>query len=496
MRNVNSVLDLAKMLCTHSLRICLIRYNENMQSILTIQARGYTRKAGYACLDEVLSNCAELYNAALQHRRGAWRQAGESVSYYDQCREITGLRQDDPYWQALSVHVARGVIKRAQRAYDGFFRRVRRGEAHGYPRFKPRSRYRTIEIPELSPSMLKVRGSDLLIKIKGLPTIRIYPNREIPPFEQVKSLQITRRNRALDVSIQFAFTPEALQSTGQLTALDPGVARRLTGSDGFSAERIRRDNSTVEALQREISNFKERAFADGRARWEPVMTRWGTPSCTSRGKPRFRLVWTSGREPLKLRRLMERLTTMRYRDRVRARNLTHEVTSELVQNYDVIGLEDTALTNMTRSAAGSVEEPGKNVAQKSGLNRSVLEQNIGQLRTQLAYKAEWAGRQLVLVDPRNTTKTCSRCCNLNSRPRADRVYRCGMCSLVMDQDENASLNILHATLEAIGVERDRKPMLFEYGIPFVMTKKSRQARSPVVRLRVPPALKTQPLPIG
>ena len=236
-----------------------------MQSILTIQSRGYTCKSGYSAIDDVLGNCAGLYNAALQHRRDAWQQAGKSVSYYDQCREITGLRQDDPYWEAISVQVARGVIMRVQRAYDGFFRRVRCGETPGYPRFKPRSRYKTVEVTEVSPSMLKVRGNELLIKIKGLPTIRIYPSREIPPLEQVKSLQITRRNRAIDVSIQFAFTPEVLQPTGRVTALDPGVARRLTGSDGFSSKPVKRDKVLTSALQREISNFRERALVDGRA---------------------------------------------------------------------------------------------------------------------------------------------------------------------------------------------------------------------------------------
>ena len=445
----------------------------------------------------MLGNCTTLYNAALQHRRDAWKQVRDSVSYYDQCKELTGLRQDDSYWAAISLQVARGVIRRAQRAYDGFFRRVRQGATPGYPRFKPRSRYRTIEIPELRSSMLKVRGNSLLIKVKGLSTIRVYPSRDLPPLEQAKSLQITRRNRALDVSIQFAFTPEALQPTGRITALDPGVARRLTGSDGFSSKPVKRDKVLASALQRKISNFRERALVDGRAGWEPLLTRWGTPACTTRGKPRFRLAWaSSGQEPLKLRRLRERLGTLRHRDRVRVRNITHEVTSELVQHYDVIGLEDTALTNMTRSAAGTIEEPGRNVAAKSGLNRSILEQNLGQLRAQLAYKAEWAGRQLVLVDPRNTTRTCSRCGRLNPRPGIDRIYRCDMCSLALDQDQNASVNILHATLEAVGVERDRKPMLFEYGIPVVMTKKPRQARSRVVRLRVPPALKTQPLSIG
>ena len=154
---------------------------------------------------------------------------------------------------------------RAQRAYDGFFRRVRRGETPGYPRFKPRSRYRTIEISEVSPSMLKVHGSELLIKIKGLPTIRTYPSRELPPLEQARSLQITRRNRAIDVSIQFVFTPEALQSTGRITALDPGVARRLTGSDGFSSSPIKRDRASATMLQKSISTFRERAFVSVRS---------------------------------------------------------------------------------------------------------------------------------------------------------------------------------------------------------------------------------------
>ena len=84
--------------------------------------------------------------------------------------------------------------------------------------------------------MLKVRGSELLIKIKGLPTIRTYPSRELPPIKQAKSIQITRHNRAIDVSIQFAFTPAQMESTGRITALDPGVSRRLTGADGFFSQ--------------------------------------------------------------------------------------------------------------------------------------------------------------------------------------------------------------------------------------------------------------------
>ena len=95
-----------------------------MQSIQTIHARGYTSRVSYSVIDEVLGNCAVLYNAALQHRRDAWQQTQESVSYYDQCKDLTGLRQDDPYWAGISLQVARGTIKRAQRSYESFFRRA------------------------------------------------------------------------------------------------------------------------------------------------------------------------------------------------------------------------------------------------------------------------------------------------------------------------------------------------------------------------------------
>ena len=111
--------------------------------------------------------------------------------------------------------------------------------------------------------MLKARNKGLVIKVKGLPAIRIYPSRELPPPEQARSLQITRRSRTIDVSIQFAFTPEPLAPTGHITALDPGVARRLTGADGFSSSPLKRERTTVEELQRKVSAFKDRALTDG-----------------------------------------------------------------------------------------------------------------------------------------------------------------------------------------------------------------------------------------
>ena len=104
---------------------------------------------------------------------------------------------------------------------------------------------------------------------------------------------------------------------------------------------------------------------------------------------------------------------------------------------------------MTRSAKGSKEEPGKNVVQKSGLNREILSQNWSLLRQQLKYKAEWAGREFVEVDPKYTSQDCNRC-HARHNPGSSETYRCAACGLVVDRDVNAAINILAAGITAAG----------------------------------------------
>ena len=124
------------------------------------------------------------------------------------------------------------------------------------------------------------------------------------------------------------------------------------------------------------------------------------------------------------------------------RNECHRITTALVGHYGVIAIEDLPISNMTRSARGTVEEPGQNVAAKSGLNRSELEQTWGLIRQQLAYKAERAGRRLVLVDPKYTSQVCSDCGVTDAASRNGKVYQCRHCGMRMDADHNAAKNIL------------------------------------------------------
>ena len=101
---------------------------------------------------------------------------------------------------------------------------------------------------------------------------------------------------------------------------------------------------------------------------------------------------------------------------------------------------------MTRSAAGTLENPGTGVAQKAGLNRSITEQTWGLIRTQLDYKAAWAGRELVVVDPKFTSQRCSDCGVVSAEHRQRKRYDCAECGMTEDADINAARNILHKAL--------------------------------------------------
>lgn len=110
----------------------------------------------------------------------------------------------------------------------------------------------------------------------------------------------------------------------------------------------------------------------------------------------------------------------------------------------LIGIEDLNVAGMTASASGTIENPGKNVAQKAGLNRAVLDVAFGTFRNQLEYKAAWYGSAVQVIDRYYpSSQTCSNC---GKRPDAkltlsDRVYKCGHCHAEIDRDLNAAINI-------------------------------------------------------
>ena len=379
----------------------------------TYQHRAYASAAGYDRLDFIMLNCARLYNAALEEWKAAYRHKGHELSVsrtkFDQVKELTGIRKDDPeFWGTISLQVARGVLVRLDRARQSFFRRVRDGETPGFPRFKSSARWNTIEIAEPSRAMVKRVGDRHAIKIKGLPTIRLRRSLELPDAGSLKALTITRRGRRLFVNLTYAVERGSLPRSDAAVGIDMGVSDRMALSTGEALRRRQKPNGKLRRSQQRLSRCRK-----GSRRW-------------------------------KQRRAT--LANHQYRERVRNRNECHRVTTELVRRFGLIAVEDLTIKNMSASAKGTLDDPGKNVKQKAGLNRSITEQTWGILRQQLTYKAAWAGRELVVVDPKFTSQRCSGCGAVSAEHRQGKRYECAECGMTEDADVNAALNILHKAL--------------------------------------------------
>ena len=307
-------------------------------------------------------------------------------------KAFTVARNQDPFWQGLSVFVGRGVLARADRARKAFYRRVKDGEKPGYPRFKPHHRYRTIQLEQTTPAMVKPDRRGYAVRVKGLPVVRIRTRRELPPSEDLKSIRITFRGRRVSVSLVYAVDLEPLPHNPARVGLDMGVISRITASDGEKIERRSVDREDIARKQRRLSVCRK-------------------------GSRRFR----------ERRRI---LANAHDRARVRDRNECHRITTDLVRRYGLIAVEKLDKKKMTRSGG----------ARKRALNRSIMEQTWGRIISQLIYKAAWAG-ELLFVDPRNTSQRCSRCGATVKKGLSVRRHVCE-CGLDLDRDHNAAINIL------------------------------------------------------
>ena len=151
------------------------------------------------------------------------------------------------------------------------------------------------------------------------------------------------------------------------------------------------------------------------------------------------------------RETVERIARLRARVVRRRRDALHKVSHRLATEHRLVAVESLDVRAMTRSARGSIEQPGRNVRAKAALNREVLERGWGELHRQLQYKCQWHGSQLVAVDPRYTSQTCSVCGTVDGRSRESQArYACRQCGHVEHADINAARVILARALTAGG----------------------------------------------
>lgn len=448
---------------------------------ITYQQRGYCPRNGYRRLAAVLDDCRHLYNAALQERRDAYRYHGHTVTWVDQNRSLTDIRADWPDHEgAVDRRVQRGVLRRLDRAYASFFRRVKAGAAPGFPRFKPASRYRTIDVEAPTATMLRVSSDErkAWVRVKGLPSIEIRTKRPFPSPSAIKSLRIVWQPTGVWVDLVFEVEREPLPALKSAVGVDMGISDRMALSTGEVIERrpsgrkIRRGRSVAPAGLPAESRTREDtpAIAQGEApcvtdapfrmRGGPLPEREAVrvtdaPACQPKYPPSLtgapvpaptrvvalqQSVSRKQKGSNSRRKVVKTLARARFRERIRNRNECHRITTDIVRRFGHIAVEALTISNMVRSAKGTIAQPGVNVAAKSGLNREIQTQTWGLIREQLRYKAAWAGREFVEVDPKYTSQLCSRC-GLNGE-RKDKRFSCANCGLRWDADNNAAVNVM------------------------------------------------------
>ena len=157
-------------------------------------------------------------------------------------------------------------------------------------------------------------------------------------------------------------------------------------------------------------------------------------------KVKFSANWE--KQKAQITRLHQRIAEMR-------KTVLHQVSTAISKNHAVVVLEDLKVRNMTASAQGTVDQPGRHIRQKSGLNKSILDQGWGMLKQMLGYKLQWAGGMLLLVDPAYTSQICPICGVVDAENRKTQaVFLCQHCEHEAHADVNAAQNILARGLQS------------------------------------------------
>jgi putative transposase len=365
-----------------------------------------------ACIDAH----REVYNAALQERRDAWQATRTRISYGDQSAQLTDIRAERPDIAIWSFSSQQATLRRLNRAFDGFFRRLKAGAKPGFPRFKSQSRFQSAEWPKDGDGA-RWHPDTNRVYLKGIGQVKVTVHRAVRG--EVKTIQVRREGRRWMLVLSCdKVANDPLPTTGKIVGVDVGVASFVTTSDG-----------------RHICNpLWTRVASDKLSRAQRALVRKQSGSNNRR----------KARQTLAARH--RKIANQR-------RDFHHKRAHELVTDYDLIAVEDLNIANMLRRAkpVPDLHEPGRflpnGAAAKSGLNRSIGDAAWGQFISILRAKAEDAGRAYYEIDPRHTSDRCEQCGYADKKNRVTQaLFACHACGYTAHADEHAARNILRAGL--------------------------------------------------
>lgn len=351
-------------------------------------------------LIQTLTTCRHLYNDSLAERRNQskisklvsdlqlfpWGKS-EWINYYDQAGNLK--RNKTKYQKEIHSQVLQNVLKRVDKSFKNFF------NGCGYPRFQGRNRYNSFTYPQ--------KGFEITyngkLKLSKISDLKLIQHREIEG--KIKTCTIKRDGSQWYASFSVVMESEPqLKSTGQSIGVDVGLKSLVTLSNGeqvLSPKYLRQSEVKIVRAQKDLSRKKK--------------------GSNNRNKQR-----------IKLSKIHRKIRNQRM-------DFTHKLSRTLVNQYDHIVFEKLQIKNMIKN---------------HHLSKSIMDASWYQLIQFTKYKAEYAGKVVELVNPKNTTQNCSNCGKKVPKSLATRVHKCPYCGLEMDRDVNAAINILNKSICTAG----------------------------------------------
>lgn len=329
------------------------------------------------------------FNRALAARIHWYRQTGKTLTFNEQCGDLTELRAVDQFWRNIPSQVQRNALHRLDKAYRSFFRRVKAGEKPGFPRFKSSNRWSSFAIQAcgqvIRGNRVRVSGVEGLIRTRNLrPVVGTIIEQRIILKAGKWFCQLVIDSPAV------ASDPSPRPAVG----IDVGLATFAMLSDGTSVENPRFGRKASRALAHANRNL----------------------SRTKKGSKNRR------KRIARLNRVYLRVQDLRH-------NFTHQESRRIANKYGVIAVENLNVNGMARGR----------------LAKSILDACWSQFTSQLTYKAENAGGAVVRVNPAGTSQECSQCGKTVPKDLSVRIHSCE-CGCVLDRDLNAARNILRRAL--------------------------------------------------
>lgn len=348
-------------------------------------------------LDFLLWQARNVYNAALAQRIRTYQDTSKGIQYAGQWAHFRDERRAQPDTLGkLNASSLQQMLRRLDKAFSAFFRRVKAGETPGFPRYKGRRRFKSLEYTYGDGCKLRVAAEGRAsFYVQNVGEMRLAYHRAVPDNGKIKHVVLKQANQRWYVCLMLEMpdpAPVPERCPSRPVGVDMGLKSLLALSDGTTLDNPHWLGESLTKLRRLHRHAARQVKGSHRQR----------------------------KTHAQIARLHEHIANQR-------RDFWHKATRQLVRTHDLIAVEDLNLGFMTRNRH---------------LARTAHDAGLNVFAHHLLYKAEEAGVKVVAVDPRQTSQTCSGCGVLVPKDLSVRVHDCPECGLTLDRDINAARNIL------------------------------------------------------